>query len=307
MNCGEFNDLLPDCLYREVKTADLQEVMSHQMACSSCRKVWEAARQMRDLYASLPVLSPSSSLLEPIYAELNRSQKTVLAGFVDFCRTFATGLIAGGRLAPALMGVLMVTATYLLATSVNSSHSLASRIVSPLTPAFAPEGGLRDQLFSNPMEAAPGFGVTAQPVARDFAQNLPSLRTVAIDDSPLMDGVLSGLPTRDPADLAQKFEERKRALMESDADALMMRGRRLKAMGRVDLALKDFESIYRFYPEYSYMGDVLVYRAQCYAFQGEVEKAVDSLTDFVKKYPGKAALMQPMIEELKNSVPHAVD
>lgn len=103
------------------------------------------------------------------------------------------------------------------------------------------------------------------------------------------------------SDLQQLFEDRKNQMMELDADMLLMRGRRAKAMGRIDLALQDFETIYRFYPNYSYMGDVLMYRAQCYAFKGRYQEAIDSLSSYQNLYPSKKPLIEPMIIQLKKA------
>lgn len=102
-------------------------------------------------------------------------------------------------------------------------------------------------------------------------------------------------------DLEKRYQERYTTILEADADKLMMRGRRFKSMGRMDLALRDFETIFRFYPNYTYIADVLMYRAQCYAFLGEIDEAVKSLKLVLKKDPSKGALIQPMIEQLKDS------
>ena len=100
-------------------------------------------------------------------------------------------------------------------------------------------------------------------------------------------------------ELEKIHRERKEALLEQDADSLLMRGRRYKSMGRVDLALRDFETIFRFYPGYLYMGDVLMYRAQCLAFQGDYDRAIESLDTYLKKEPSKKGLIEPMIDQLK--------
>lgn len=102
-------------------------------------------------------------------------------------------------------------------------------------------------------------------------------------------------------DLEKSYQEHYTSILEADADKLMMRGRRFKSMGRMDLALRDFETIFRFYPNYTYMADVLMYRAQCYAFLGEIDEAVKSLDLVLKKDPSKEAIIQPMIEQIKDS------
>ena len=47
------------------------------------------------------------------------------------------------------------------------------------------------------------------------------------------------------------------------------------------------------------MGDVLMYRSQCYAFQGNFDKAVESLEIYRKKDPSKARLLASMIGDLR--------
>ena len=42
-----------------------------------------------------------------------------------------------------------------------------------------------------------------------------------------------------------------------------------------------------------------MYRAQCYAFLGEYDKALESLTVYAKKYPDKTPLIQSMMEQVK--------
>jgi len=105
-----------------------------------------------------------------------------------------------------------------------------------------------------------------------------------------------GLPTMADHD-QQKVQETARR--EFDADFLLMRGRRFKALGRMDLALVDFETLMNLYPDYTYMGDVLMYRAQCYAFLGNYPKAVESMEIYANYFPSKRSLVEPMIEQLK--------
>ncbi|EKD42188.1 MAG: hypothetical protein ACD_73C00279G0007 [uncultured bacterium] len=97
----------------------------------------------------------------------------------------------------------------------------------------------------------------------------------------------------------KQMEEYRKLTMESDADGLLMRGRRLKAMGKVDQALKDFDNILEFYPSYSYLGDVLMYRAQCYAILGKFDEAVQSLEVYLEKNPTKRSLIEPMINQIQ--------
>lgn len=100
--------------------------------------------------------------------------------------------------------------------------------------------------------------------------------------------------------LREEFRNRTEALMQADADRLLMRGRRYKASGRIDLALKDFETIYRFYPHYVYLSDALIYRSQCYAFLGDIDNAVKSLHLVIEKFPSKKTAIFPMINQLKS-------
>lgn len=118
---------------------------------------------------------------------------------------------------------------------------------------------------------------------------LPQVRKVSLD---------MGQPSLNSSDLEKTYEERRHALMENDADSLMMQGRRLKTMGHMDMALKDFETIYLFYPGYTYMSDVLMFRAQCYAALGQTDKAVESLQIVAKRYPDKKDIVTPLIEQL---------
>lgn len=97
----------------------------------------------------------------------------------------------------------------------------------------------------------------------------------------------------------QQYLVRQEAMAQADADTLMMRGRRMKALGRMDLALQDFETIVRHYPDYDYIGDVLTYRAQSYAVLGNIDQAIESLEFYLKKFPSKANLILPMIEQIR--------
>lgn len=103
------------------------------------------------------------------------------------------------------------------------------------------------------------------------------------------------------SDIERTHHERQKLLLERDADQLLMQGRRYKSAGRIDLALRDFETIYRFYPNYTYMEDVLMYRAQCYAFQGKVDEAISSLELLIEKNPSKESLILPMIRQIEGS------
>lgn len=106
-----------------------------------------------------------------------------------------------------------------------------------------------------------------------------------------------GLPTMTDND-QQKVKEI--VQREFDADFLLMRGRRFKALGRMDLALTDFETLMNLYPDYTYMGDVLMYRAQSYAFLGNYSKAIESMEIYANYFPSKRELVEPMIEQLKS-------
>jgi len=114
-------------------------------------------------------------------------------------------------------------------------------------------------------------------------------------------GVQGNIEAASSLSFERQLEEFRKLTMESDADTLLMRGRRLKAMGKVDQALKDFDNILSFYPNYTYMGDVLMYRAQCYAILGKFDEAIGSLEVYLEKNPSKRSLIEPMINQISET------
>ncbi len=265
MDCQNFQDQLLDCFYGEANADTVNQVTEHRHNCHSCEETWTSWSFVRKAASQIPDVQPTPWLLSKIInlSIENHNKSNALNYYWDRF----TGWIKNFGLAPGFV----VTATL-----------LATLIVLNAPP-------------SSPLVASPGFNM-----GRNFVpgfEKSPISLVSAVDDN----SIASPLALRERL-LVNPFDALANApVYEADADSLLMRGRRLKALGRIDLALQDFESIFRNFPQYSYMGDVLMYRAQCYAFQGNYDQAVQSLELFLKKDPSKKTLVQPMIEQIRDS------
>ncbi len=294
MNCKDFQDQIVDLFYRETSASVFESGMQHQESCHSCGPLWTEISGVRAAFAQLSEREPAPWTISKIIAQSQLSQESVswVAQLGAFIRNWTLAPVAVGLFAVA--GLVMVI-----------NQQPASQLARVSDPALfngvmdgipTPTLGLQDRLSQNPFitgQASPTFGNAFAPV---------SFKTVALEDGDAPTGLWSA-PADTPAVLksAPQGDARYKLLMESDADALLMRGRRLKAMGRVDLALNDFDTIYQSYPDYTYIGDVLMYRAQCYAFQGQYDQAVDSLEAYLEKDPSKKALVLSMIAQINSS------
>lgn len=271
MNCTEFRDsLLED-------EADLQTdeaVLSHGNSCASCNQEQNLIQQVRFQFANLAVVSPPERATQHILNLLHRQPKSVSQkwGWASFWKESWFSLPVG------VMAMMIVAVTVLF-------HQTPS---TPVGSSLA----LKDQMSDSPFH----LGGTQR---FNLGSNIvfPAYENMALTALPTFVADVPEVPLSSE-DLETRWKEKQKAILEAEADILMMRGRRLKAMGRVDLALNDFETITRFYPDYTYLGDVLMYRAQCYAFQGNVDKALESLDTYVQKYPDKRSVVQSMMTQL---------
>lgn len=252
-----------------IKCTDFQEVMlegndfSHAAECASCAEEVKKFQFITSQFDALPLVSPSPQAVQNILNSIRQEPSVKKEGwFSNFWQ---------GIWMPVPIGVMAM----MLVAVVSLFHSN--------------EVALQDRLLDKPSAT---MGLTYNRPGL-----IPSYENVAFGQMPTLDANISQIQPS-PTDQEARWQEKQRAVLEAEADALMMRGRRLKALGRVDLALNDFETITRFYPDYTYLGDVLMYRAQCYAFQGNVDKAFESLNTYVQKYPDKRSVVQPMIDQL---------
>lgn len=297
MNCSELQNNILDYLYGEA--APTAEAASHLQSCKSCQAEWDQMAHTRSAFSQLPEVSPKQITVNRVLAYARSYNPATQNGLMKVLSSLVARMVSMGfNPAPvAMMVVLVLALVFVFVFPDKKSTELASApLVESGGTILANDQALRERLLENP------FNITSPSLQR--LQKQPSslllgdFRNVANDQPPLMDSELpeAGLSI---AEIEKKIQQRRRMLLESDADSLMMRGRRLKAMGRIDLALRDFETIYRFYPDYSYLGDVLMYRAQCFAFQGQYDKALESLGVYTNKYPTKKPLIQPMIDQLE--------
>ncbi len=266
MNCHQFKTEIIDYIYRTGAADFLMEAERHIQSCPVCEKEVLGYQSVRSHFGTLPDHQAPLSVVDHLLHLSHR--KSWVQQVRDFFST------------PWLVPPVTVMGMFLLAVVIL--------LRGPDLSTPSPEVSLNSVPFSQP--TLNWGGDNSRIGFQNVAQG---------DLNPLLNMDVDSLPLSD-VDLEKKWQERHRLMMEADADALMMRGRRFKAMGRVDLALNDFETIYRFYPDYTYLGDVLMYRSQCYAFQGNYDKAIESLEFYLSQYPAKQSLIQPMIEGLKN-------
>lgn len=285
MNCQEISHYLPDYFHHQYK--DLPQFLQvHIHQCQSCSLEWQGALKVAKIFKLLPVMPVPSELTQQILSlnrELMQSQQKSV-GFYQKIKASWLALQEKGLWSPAPAGMLAMFVIALTVTFLPSANHTRT--------------DLADAQLSMP--SMPEMTLPATSL-RPYAPNSYSfnVQNVSTGDLDLLQGLTDSSPSNQLEGLEKQFEERQRSMMEADADSLMMRGRRFKAMGRMDLALNDFETIVRFYPEYSYLGDVLMYRAQCYAFQGDFDKAINSLSSYADKYPAKKDLVTAMIRQLE--------
>ena len=249
MNCAESKNLLLDVLYEEASSSVRKSVETHLTFCPSCRQEMSQVVEIRSIFNKLPSLEPAPHLLENVLAlariifPVREMRKE--GGWSRFLQIFS---VFGLRPVPLTIAGGMVLAMIVLFDSARSPLSIApegkranfSVREGPSGLFVADEAALRERVLANPFEIEnPTFDLK-YPSPVGSQGNVPSnFNGMMLED----DGSV--------ADLETLFSQRRKMLVEADADSLMMRGRRLKSMGRVDMALKDFETIYHFYPDFS--------------------------------------------------------
>ncbi len=268
MICPHYEEIISLC-YDETPSVSFT---SHLEGCPSCQGLLQEFKAVRQQLQSLPSREVSAYRLQNIKM-LARQQarklgwhEVVLGWFQSF---------QWKSLAPAGVMVMMVVALM---------NVWGRKPTSPVAGSF-PNFNIVDQdkqyAFS-PAGFNPTLGLGNEVRPHLFDVNEP------VQPTPV-----ANVPF-------EKWEQDNQAMMESSADSLMMRGRRFKAMGRVDLALNDFETILHFYPQYTYLGDVLMYSAQCYALQGHTDKALEMFKTYVEKYPDKKEVVDQIIQQIQD-------
>lgn len=296
MKCHEFEEQWIN-YYGQVLPPDLAR---HVSECDACQKVWEAQHGVHLAYSTLPDHEPSYFVVQKLLS-LSRKESFKLrekSSLVDFVRRWFTELMMPAPL--SVMAMLLIAAFVLVRSgedlkngdATGDDSSVAQPVASQeLTP-------LRERLLTNPLSTGlqPKPVTTwnpssVQPVSNAEGQSDPKWQDALAQNPNITgNGVVTNNDKIDPDTLTR----------EADADALLMRGRRLKSAGRLDLAIGDFEVIYQNYPDYTYISDVLIFRAQCYFMLGDRPKALESLEEFAKRFPDRRDTVDPMINQLLN-------
>ncbi|MBX7147867.1 tetratricopeptide repeat protein [bacterium] len=286
MKCNDFSESILDIHYHIASPEVVQAFHHHSKECPSCQAELSRLQEISLVFSTLPQKEPTQATLNAI---LEKSKKTsvwslILSPFENAGRLLNAGL----KMAPIMMGLFVGFAALHVITNRSSNNPVVASNIEQ-------SQALKDRLLNDQ------FNLSQNYPNNSFQLPQAPITKTAFDDQPGLfnDDVNPFGVAQDQ--LKQRFEERKQQLLEADADSLMMRGRRLKAMGRIDLALADFETIYQFHPTYTYMSDVLMYRAQCYAIQGHLKDAIDSLNEIIARYPDKKDMVLPMIDQLKSS------
>jgi len=296
MNCLEFQNQLLDLIYGELGSQEKVASLSHRDSCPTCTQEFKTIFEAKNIFSHLQEKEPSGIIVNRI--RYLAEEKAFVPFGVRVSRAFENIFGFGRSLVPGMVGSMAIAAFVFLFTQANPQNpALVSQNdeagkTATYDKTTIPNLSMRVKLGENPFNLS--GEATVQPVASSVF-SFPSSVTQ-----------LQGSDIEDESDLSSSqldkiFEARKKALLESDADSLLMRGRRLKAMGRIDLALTDFETIYHYYPDYTYIADVLVYRAQCFALQGKTEKAIESLSMYAEKEPSKTEVVKSMIRQLRTT------
>lgn len=267
-----------------------QALQGHVRGCVACAHEWSGHSSVIGVMRGLPELTPALSTLRKVQQlGLNQNWDGELPIFVKadlWTRLWGWCQGPGLQLAPVvLMALFMLGMGVTVGVAVLGGQQRAVQVADSTIPS---QSSVVQPVLVPPTPIMPVSQRDAEDLWAYGATQLPTLNHQ--EPVPMT-----------PQELEQLYQRRYQSLLESDADDLLMRGRRFKSIGRIDLALKDFETVYRFYPNYTYMADVLMYRAQCYAFQGELQKAIESLEIYQERYPAKKALIEPMILQLKDT------
>ncbi|MBI2339421.1 MAG: hypothetical protein HYU99_03490 [Deltaproteobacteria bacterium] len=297
MDCPKIQDNLLDIIYEEASSAVREKVEAHLTSCRACREEINQLIEIRSVFSKLPDCEPASRLVSNVMALARYTPGTGPAGKARYPLLVTRHSSLVGRFLDAFFVLrpvpLMVAASMILAVTLlfNSRAPLQSPSYSSLPDHdlfVVNEAALRERVLENPFEIEnPAFDLKYRDPSGRMQAVSPGFNMEILDDGASLAGI------------EKILMERRKMLVEADADSLMMRGRRLKAMGRVDMALKDFETIYRFYPDYTYIGDVLIYRAQCHAVLGEYDRALEGLDVYSAKFPEKASFVRSIIEQVE--------
>lgn len=294
MNCLKFQNQLLDLIYDELSPEEKAASLSHRDSCPSCTEEFKTVFEAKNIFSLLPEKQPSGIIVNRI--RFLAEEKAPVPFGVRISRALENIFGFGRSLVPGMVGSMAIAAFMFLFTQAGPQNPALSQNDEAVKTATydkttIPNLSMRVKLGENPFNLSGDASV--QPVASSvfsFPSSVTELGNSEGDESDLSSDQLQKI-----------YEARKKALLESDADSLLMRGRRLKAMGRIDLALTDFETIYHYYPDYTYIADVLVYRAQCFALQGKTEKAIESLSLYAEKEPSKTEVVKSMIRQLRTT------
>lgn len=311
MNCEKNTEIQIDMLYGEVSGPILSEFHSHLDGCDNCRNDYNTLLHTKNFVSKslIDVETPTITLNKTLIA-IKEAQPT---RFFDRVLTFFNAY----KVVPTLVIFIFCGTLGLVTFKAYEAQQASSNFFAELTSdhmeeelsrgTFSPIGvgsdnlPLRERLKQNPFtdNSAYRLSSTGSALSASPQQNPYSFHKLPWEDEKqnLNAGSVQNYPSQE--DLQSIFEQRRLALMEKDADDLLMRGRRLKSLGRVDLALKDFQTIYQFYPDYTYLGDVIMYKAQCNAFLGNKEAAVTDLKEFMSRYPDKSHIAESMLRQVR--------
>jgi len=273
-NCISFYDDLVDSLTQNPSSL----LTNHLDSCATCFDERNRLLLVQNLYQSLPEREVPEILTAKVLAMVNQ-RKSFASWGLWLDRMIERLPVLSFRLAPLGVFAFFVTAVGLSFQnpSIVATNDLSNPTISIVeSPALVPSVAHQ--------------GASPSALSGDF-QNVSVEMNVPAD--------VSVSSRTSFSDLERNYAQRRQALFESDADTLLMRGRRYKTLGKTDLALKDFETIYHFYPNYTYMSDVLLYKAQCYVFLGQINDAMESLRILQNRDPSRAALAQSMMEQMQ--------
>lgn len=297
MNFQEKEDKLINIMYLG-EEGDLESLKAQYKDDSDFQDSLDALALVKNAFSQLPERNPNYRSIHKIMQEARRFHELPTKEKSSIFNILSS-YISRFNLAPAAVAVFVVVAVVQGLNIAPWSSEGFSSAIDAVADAARPED-MKGQLIDAPLH-----GLNQQQFQpHNGATSFGGLRPVAIDDQEDLGNVPGLFPSDEVAgggNLDMFFAQRQKALMESDADTLLMRGRRYQSAGRIDLALRDFETIYRYYPNYTYMGDVLMHRARCFAFQGQYDDAIASLEIFVEKYPAKKGLVLPMIDQIEKS------
>lgn len=146
-------------------------------------------------------------------------------------------------------------------------------------------------------EAAPEVSVPFVPSRPYFKNHLQQPFSLLSQISPVSTGHHFVDPLHDP-DLDQKILTQS-ALISSEVEALFFRARKFQQMGYYREAIRDFQFIVRFYPDFNQTQAIQLAIANCYEVLEENENAISVLQKFEKNH-GDSREIDLWIDELKS-------